>query len=37
VVGIVKDLEGSAGDLIEVISRNFLGGTEENHEIYQEI
>jgi hypothetical protein len=26
-----KDLGGSGHDLIEILSRQFLGGTEENH------
>jgi hypothetical protein len=28
---IIKDLERSGHDLIEVLSRNFLGRAEENH------
>jgi hypothetical protein len=28
---IVKDLEGSGSDVIEVQSRNLPGGVEENH------
>lgn len=30
-------LEGGDGDLIEVLSRNLRGGTEENHEKFAEV